>query len=473
MAAVGFEGRVEAVLAALLGEVRELKQTLHSVQTELQEVKLSQQVLLKTAVVPQFPPGSRDSESSGAIPLSIPDTINSIDGVSGLGVVSSAEEQAKIDGALVDSVACEVPAVPRASTPSAPALHVENTPMDRLTPCAVGVSSVCAEATEPAVQSDPSSDLHATSRWTAQPPAPDEPHAVAQSALDEPVPPAPVRTGPFTACDAFCTIRAPRTNGLCVVSSGRFLVACNQREHCIDVYDLAGVTLDGGLPLRHCSIGGHGSGPGEFSGPRKLCAAPRVADTSTCTILVADYGNNRVQEVAVPSGQHVRDISVVSPHGVAASADTGMVAVSQPPVHSIYLFHYVTGQLHRVVDCGNGQPAGVTFCNAGSAIITVLSSLNAVVQYAVTGSDAVRTLSSSSCGLKEPRDVVENGEGEVMVADTGNNRLVRVHVGSGKSVGSIGYGVFKAPAALCFDAYGRLFVGHGGAAKVSLLTPVT
>lgn len=58
--------------------------------------------------------------------------------------------------------------------------------------------------------------------------------------------------------------------------------------------------LDGNTGIIRRSFGGEGSGPGQFSMPAGVFIA-RVG-----TLLVADQGNHRIQEVDIPSGNCVK-----------------------------------------------------------------------------------------------------------------------------------------------------------------------
>ena len=107
------------------------------------------------------------------------------------------------------------------------------------------------------------------------------------------------------------------------------------------------------------SFGGLGSEPGQFNAPQSLCWDPRSVN-----ILVAEWGNKRVQEVTV-SGTHVRFVGVdVIDEGVAGVAcNDQLIAVAKCDIPAesprttgrVLLFNYVTGaHVRSIGDYGSG-----------------------------------------------------------------------------------------------------------------------
>lgn len=88
---------------------------------------------------------------------------------------------------------------------------------------------------------------------------------------------------------------------------GRHLAVSNFNTDMITVYS----TADGSVVTE---FGGRGSAHGQFNYPEKMCITPRN------TLLVAEFDNNRVQEVTL-AGEHIRFIGEgMYPHDVGSLA---------------------------------------------------------------------------------------------------------------------------------------------------------
>jgi len=87
--------------------------------------------------------------------------------------------------------------------------------------------------------------------------------------------------------------------GLAISSDGSLMVSVGLGTHQLDVYR----TEDGSYVR---SFGDRGTGPGEFSYPYSVCMTARD------TVLVGEYGNNRIQEVTL-EGVHVMFIPLGGP----------------------------------------------------------------------------------------------------------------------------------------------------------------
>ena len=142
--------------------------------------------------------------------------------------------------------------------------------------------------------------------------------------------------------------------GIAVARDGSLFAVSNERTHMITVCD----TASGSDTV---SFGGKGAGPGQFNQPSKLCITPRD------TLLVADYSNQRVQEVTF-SGVHIRDIGVGvfrgDIWGIACNDELIVVTnyISHTP-NRVLVFNYSTGELLRqfaALGSGDGQIAHST-----------------------------------------------------------------------------------------------------------------
>jgi hypothetical protein len=150
-----------------------------------------------------------------------------------------------------------------------------------------------------------------------------------------------------------------------------FLSLCLTRHFlpCRLVYGLGSAAL----PLVR-SIGSIGSGafPGQapqFNGTSLLCLAP----WSSTTVLVADRGNNRVQEVDFVSGTLVRVVvsGIEAPVGVATTRTVLAVSHAAGGLQETVLFSAVSGTRLVSVPAGSAVPYGLRFSQDGAALLVV------------------------------------------------------------------------------------------------------
>jgi len=121
--------------------------------------------------------------------------------------------------------------------------------------------------------------------------------------------------------------------GLAISSDGSLMVVSDSEADQLEIFR----TDDGGHVR---SLGGPGTGPGEFNGPLGFCMTPHN------TVLVAECANKRIQEVTL-EGAHVKSIPVRGwPFSVAVHGD--LVAVARKK-RSIELYNYTAGALVRAI----------------------------------------------------------------------------------------------------------------------------
>jgi sugar lactone lactonase YvrE len=120
------------------------------------------------------------------------------------------------------------------------------------------------------------------------------------------------------------------------------------------------------------------------------------------------------------------------------------------------------------IGSGYKTPNSVALDAAGDIFIAD-SSANAVWEIAVGGTTPV----SIGSGLKNPQGIAVDGAGNVYVADTGNNRIVEIPVVSGavstsalsvlvSSSASIAGSTLSSPAGVSTDAQGNLYIADTG-----------
>ncbi len=148
------------------------------------------------------------------------------------------------------------------------------------------------------------------------------------------------------------------------------------------------------------------------------------------SVLLAEYNNNRVQEVRVMDGTRVRFIgehTLSRPQYVDCNAD--IIVVSEW-CHRISLFARGTGLLYaRTGSEGSGLgqlffPRGLRLLSNNSGVMVADGTNHRLCQFSVAG-EFVQVLGSREHGLCCPRDVLECADGFV-VANSWAHNLAKV-----------------------------------------------
>jgi len=160
---------------------------------------------------------------------------------------------------------------------------------------------------------------------------------------------------------ATLTLQSTVYSGLAVSSDGKLMVACNPASELLSVY----LTQDGSHVR---SFGGRGQSPGNFMGIGGIMTiGGAVCMTARDTVLVAEYDNNRIQEVTL-EGVHVRFFPLDGqPRGVAVHGDLLAVTMSLPP-NSLHLYNYTTGALVRAISTEFSGMCGMCFAPGGEQL---------------------------------------------------------------------------------------------------------
>jgi DNA-binding beta-propeller fold protein YncE len=253
-----------------------------------------------------------------------------------------------------------------------------------------------------------------------------------------------------------------RTNGVAVIASSRSVFISAQRTHCIQHFQLH----DDEQLLHVADIGRQGSGPVEFRHPRKLLAF--CSATGADTLLVADSGNARIQEVCVKNRALVRCIGVGSltrPHGLALLwSSVPTLAVSEPDEHHVLLFDFSTGTVLKQLRCEHGAtPTGICFSLATRSLYVAEAGLHRMSLFSIdtgTGGALPMTGTTSLCS---PRDVICLPNGSIVICDTGNNRLCLLDA-SGVMLLTVATAAAPA-AATCLGK--QVVIGHASVQRVS------
>jgi DNA-binding beta-propeller fold protein YncE len=207
-------------------------------------------------------------------------------------------------------------------------------------------------------------------------------------------------------------------NGVVVSVDGATVLVsnCALAWHAIHEFNIA----DGSL-LR--VVGGRGDGPLRFNWPRQVNVAPDGF------VFVAEWGNHRVQVLTPTIAFHgfVGVGHVDRPTGVCANSDVVIVAHEGGSSHRVSVFNRGDGALLRCFG-----PYG-------------------------TGDGQL----SATCGL-----CFVHGDRHVAVADSGNNRVSIFSVGDGEFVCHVGVGVLKYPRGVACSAFDELVVADTGNRRV-------
>jgi hypothetical protein len=162
-----------------------------------------------------------------------------------------------------------------------------------------------------------------------------------------------------------------------------------------------------------------GSAHGELKYPHFACFMHRGG---VDTLLIADYGNDRVVEVTA-GGEFMRAIAVDGhPWGIAER--DGVIAVSLWVAHSVVLLQYESGAVKPEVTIGSGtaghgdrelwHPKGVSFTADGRHILVADCYNNRVSKFsAASGAFVAREISN---GISHPTDVLQCEDGSIVVA---------------------------------------------------------
>jgi len=207
--------------------------------------------------------------------------------------------------------------------------------------------------------------------------------------------------------------------GIAVTRDGSLFAVSNASTDMITVYD----TASGSDTV---SFGGKGAGPGQFNQPSMLCTTPRD------TLLVAGYGNQRVQEVTF-SGVHIRDIGVGvfsgDIYGIACNDQLIVVTkfIGATP-NRVLVFNYSTGELLRQFAAyGSGDrqigqhPTGVRFTPDNQHIIVVDTLYNKRLSMFTVDGVFVKHIGVGVLG--GDCDVDFTADGRIIVADCQNHRV--------------------------------------------------
>ncbi len=183
------------------------------------------------------------------------------------------------------------------------------------------------------------------------------------------------------------------------------------------IYNAADHNAD---PVVVGTAGTAGSGHGELNHPAFACFVHR---DGVDTLLICDWGNDRVVEVSV-RGEFMRAIALPEgshPHGIAER--DGVIAVSLHWANAVVLLQYESGAAKPEVTIGSGtggrtdgqlrDPMGVTFTADGRYILVADRHNDRVCKFSA---DSGAFIAHVISGIPYPSDVLQREDGSIVVA---------------------------------------------------------
>lgn len=251
------------------------------------------------------------------------------------------------------------------------------------------------------------------------------------------------------------------------------------------------------------SFGEFGGGAGQLSSPSQLAVAPDgeiyVADTGNDRISVFDGGGSFLGTIE-PAGEP-EDVTLDDGRAIVADTGNNRVEVFTPKGDFLFAFGKDVGG-SGVNVCTSGCQPGATGATAGAierpagvaaetAHIYVANAVaNRIDVFSSAGdfeyafgegvnatddSDVCTAASGCQAGvatgptaMSSPRDVIAGDDGNLYVADFGNER-VDVFAADGefiRSFGASGQGELSGPVALVSDGLGGVYVADQGAQRI-------
>jgi DNA-binding beta-propeller fold protein YncE len=199
---------------------------------------------------------------------------------------------------------------------------------------------------------------------------------------------------------------------------GTLVASVNRDQHCVYIYNAADRTAD---PVVVGTAGTAGVAHGRLYYPAFACFVHR---DGVDTLLICDFGNNRVVEVTV-RGEFMRAIALPvdsRPCGIAER--DGTIAVSLCGTHAVVLLQYDSGAVKPEVTIGSGtagdadgqlyRPLGITFTADGLYILVAECWNHRVSKFSAASGAFVTHVVSN--GISYPTNVLQCEDGSIVVA---------------------------------------------------------
>ena len=214
----------------------------------------------------------------------------------------------------------------------------------------------------------------------------------------------------------------------------------------------------GGFLASHSRVSTFGPAPGgglgEFRNPYGV-----AVDPASGIVYVADTGNDRVQRFDGTAWSAVAGTTFNAPRGVWVDASGRLLVADTGNDRLLRL----SGSTWSVVGSGLSRPEAVT--GSGSSLYVADTGNSRVVRLAAATGALQATVAGAGTGagqVREPEGVAVDAWGNVLVSDTGNDRIQRFDAG-GAPIDTFGgngtaAGKLIKPAQVGVDASGRPWV---------------
>jgi hypothetical protein len=258
--------------------------------------------------------------------------------------------------------------------------------------------------------------------------------------------------------------------GICVALKHGLIIVSDNKTKQLHMYSLT----DGSLVR---TIGGRGRGKGQFDfGYGGLCVSP-----DGDSVLVAEWGNNRVQEVRIVDGAWVRFVGEdVLKQLEDVDCNIDIIAVSEN-CYRISVLSWADGSVRaRFGSYGSGPgqldlPCGIRLLADGSGVVVADSWNHRLCVFTLSGG-FVAAVGSEETGLYYPYDVLECAcaDGSFIVASSGSNNVVKFRRDGSKAEAIVKSGGgnsdrFSNPTALAALTGGAVLVRDCGGARYSII----
>ena len=248
-----------------------------------------------------------------------------------------------------------------------------------------------------------------------------------------------------------------KPTSIAVTDNGQVIV-CERLSHYVTVLD-----SKNGRKVR--LFGSYGSGRGQLSYPDD------IAITSKGTLLVTDYGNDRIQEFTM-DGEFIScvgskgngPLQFSHPTGIAINKTTGQVYVADCGNHRVQVLNADLTFSHMFGSCGSDQgqfqyPDGVAIDSQGLVYVADYSN-NRIQQFTPEGKhlSSFGTKGSAPGQLTFPRDITVDDYDLLYICEDGPNNRVSVFTTTGEFVHCFGKDQVGSPFRSAFDKCGYLYV---------------